>query len=195
MPNHITNRVTVIAEKKRIGGILEAIKNEEYGLGSIDFDKIIPMPEDVCRGDLGLKEREIYGKNNWYDWSIVNRGTKWGSYGYGNFPPYDGGSEIRFLTAWSRPEPVIVKLSQMFPDAQFQHAWADEDIGCNVGEVLYQDGEELEHDIPTAHSKEAYEMSAEIRDLELSEFGLFYDEETGNYEYRDNEELGMGGLN
>ena len=195
MPNHVTNRIIIYAEDNRVQEILEAIKSDEIGLGSIDFDKIIPMPDNIFRGNLGQKEMEQYGENNWYDWSVANRGTKWGAYGYDHFFPYEDGNTIEFLTAWSRPEPVIVKLSQMFPDAQFQHAWADEDIGCNVGEILYQNGEELEYNVPEHHTKEAYEMAAEIHDLELSEFGLFYDEKSGSYEYHEQEETEeMGGM-
>ena len=188
MPNNITNRLNIIADKDRIREILEAVQDDEHGLGSVDFNKIIPMPEDIYRGDLGAEEKALYGEKNWYDWSVQNWGTKWDSYGYEDFPKYESGSEILFMTAWSRPEPVIVKLSEMFPDAQFQHAWADEDIGSNVGEILYQNGEELEIDIPSRHSKEAYEMASDIQGLELSEFGLYYNDEAGNYEYRDPDE-------
>lgn len=128
MPNHITNRLNIIADKERVREILEAIQQDEHGLGSIDFNKIIPMPEEIFRGNLGQKEKELFGENNWYDWSVANWDTKCNSYGYDDFPAYGGGSEMYFLTAWSRPESVIKQLSVMFPDVQLQHAWADEDI-------------------------------------------------------------------
>ncbi len=185
MANHITNRIVIHADDIKVRKILETIKNDKIGLGSIDFDKIIPMPDNIFRGDLGQEEMEQYGENNWYDWSVEHRGTKWNAYGYESFVPYEGGNTIEFLTAWSRPEPVVIKLSQMFPDAQFQHAWADEDIGSNVGEILYQNGEEMEYDVPIPHSKEAYEMAAEIHDIELSDFGLFFDEKSRSYEYKE----------
>ena len=82
MPNHVTNRITIIADKQRTQEILGFIKNDERGLGSIDFNKIIPMPDNIYRGNLGQKEKELYGQNNWYDWSIANWDTKWNSYGY-----------------------------------------------------------------------------------------------------------------
>ncbi len=42
MPNHITNRLTIVSEDNdRIKEILEAVKNDKHGLGSIDFNKLI----------------------------------------------------------------------------------------------------------------------------------------------------------
>ena len=57
-------------------------KLDEYVVGTIDFDKIIPQPEGLYMGDLGEKERQIYKDNNWYDWRHKHWGTKWNSYGY-----------------------------------------------------------------------------------------------------------------
>jgi len=207
MPNHITNRLTIIAGEDRTREILETVKDDEHGPGSIDFEKVIPMPEGIFRGNLGRQEKALYGKNNWYDWSLVNWGTKWNSYGYDDFPKYEDGNEILFMTAWSRPEPVIQRLSEMFPDVRFRHVWADEDIGVNVGEALYQNGEELESHIPANHSKEAFEMASEIQRLNLEEIDYYFNEESGTYEYFDvgagdgsepgedeTEDQGMGGM-
>lgn len=47
MPNHITNRLTVKAEGERLEEILAAIQNDSIGRGSIDFNKLIPMPESL----------------------------------------------------------------------------------------------------------------------------------------------------
>ena len=101
---------------------------------------------------------------------------------------YKGGSEIIFETAWRFPEKIIERLSEMYPDADFQIAWADECIGSNVGEVLYVNSAIIEHDIPTAHRKEAYEMSASIQEINLSEMNYFFNEQSDTYEYQDQEE-------
>ncbi|MDR0884522.1 MAG: hypothetical protein LBN05_07965 [Oscillospiraceae bacterium] len=187
MPNNITNKLNIICDEERRREILEAIKLEKHGLGSIDFEKIIPMPEDIFRGDITFGDFQNRPTDNWYDWSIANWGTKWNSYGYEDFTDYDGGSEIQFHTAWSSPEPVMQRLSEMYPDVQFQHQWADEDIGHNVGEITYEGGEQVAYDVPTGGSKEAYEMAAEILEMPLSEFGLYYSEDTGSYVYHEQE--------
>lgn len=45
MPNHVMNKVQFIGDQKRIDEILEAIKVDDIGIGSLDFNKVIPMPE------------------------------------------------------------------------------------------------------------------------------------------------------
>ena len=54
MPNHVTNRLNLIGEQSRIDELLDKIKNDELGRGTIDFNKIIPMPEalDIESGSV-----------------------------------------------------------------------------------------------------------------------------------------------
>jgi uncharacterized surface anchored protein len=88
MPNHVTNVVTIEGvSEDRLTAILAAIRmNDVEGRRSLDFNKIIPMPDSVYQGNLGEKERRLYGENNWYDWAVKNWGTKWNSYNYDNEP-------------------------------------------------------------------------------------------------------------
>ena len=190
MPNHVTNIVRVYGDPEKVKAMFEDIKDDKIGLGSIDFNKVIPMPEHIFRGNLGMAEREKYGKDNWYDWSIAHWGTKWNSYGYdGAYTPQDfDGEHIEFQTAWSRPESVIAALAAKYPDLSFEHKWADEDFGYNVGHLEYEDGEEMFCDIPPGGSKEALEMAAEIHDVDLADEGYLYNEKTGEYEYHNPDE-------
>ena len=47
MPNHITNILTFEGDSEQVYAMLDKIKSDELGLGSIDFNKIIPMPESL----------------------------------------------------------------------------------------------------------------------------------------------------
>jgi len=68
MPNHIYNVITFDCGHERAQQILEDLKCDGCDLGSIDFNKLIPMPDNVYKGPLGFKEREMYpGDLNWYD--------------------------------------------------------------------------------------------------------------------------------
>ncbi len=252
MPNHITNILTIQADENKVRNILERVKSEEDGLGSIDFNKLIPMPESLnieagSRSNRGLelyrsflqdsaaiayadvqntepspqhsetltallkKYQELtkddpellqlgrkcyeniqnYGCTDWYDWSIKNWGTKWNAYGYKEFPSYqDGDSEIRFLTAWAAPHPILEKLSELYPDVTFSHQWADEDFGHNVGERDYLGGEIVSENIPTGGSAEAYELAADILGIELNsdESGYYLSADESGYFYLDTDE-------
>ena len=47
MPNHVTNNLTFHGDPEAIHRMLEAVKNDEEGFGSIDFNKILPMPREL----------------------------------------------------------------------------------------------------------------------------------------------------
>ena len=90
-----------------------------------------------------------------------------------------------FNTAWSRAIPVIQKLAENFPDIQFEYCWADEDLGVNTGTAEFEDGEIIHDEFFDAQSKEAYELAADLWNIDLSEEGYIFDEEKQTYEYRD----------
>lgn len=54
MPNHVINLISLKGDKNKIAEMLEAIKTDEFGIGSVDFEKVIPMPESL-RIECGSK--------------------------------------------------------------------------------------------------------------------------------------------
>lgn len=192
MPNHITTRIKITGDPEAVKRVLNKIKNDEFGMGTIDFEKIIPMPKNIFKGNLGVRERELYGNNNWYDWSIANWGTKWNAYGFDPNTDYSKEKELKFLTAWSAPHPVIAKLSEMFPSVKLEHEWADEDIGMNCGRHVYYDGERIEEYYPKSEM-DRLEFAASVLDIQLEEAcGLYLnasETEYINIEYDDEYEL------
>lgn len=151
------------------------------GRGTIDFNKIVPMPNYVYKGDLPFKHN--YGKNNWYDWSIENWGTKWNAY---DMDRYLGGNVIRWQTAWSGVVELMKTLSKKFPTVEFDYKWADEDTGHNVGHVTIKAGNILMQNIPKGGSREAYELCFEIKP-EYSK-NYVWNEAKGRYDWIEDEE-------
>ena len=47
MPNWVKNCITLEGDEKRIAEMKEAIKADEIGLGTVDFNKLIPMPKEL----------------------------------------------------------------------------------------------------------------------------------------------------
>lgn len=162
MPNHITNRIEFYGDQDNINKVLDLIKGSEE---CIDFEKIVPMPDNIFRGNIGNAERELYGKNNWYDWSIANWGTKWNAY----YSSLDKANNIiEFDTAWSCPLSVLDALAKLCYeyDVSFSGKWADEDAGNNVG-VFESDCDSDEYwfsyEYITSQSSEAYEIYIELK--------------------------------
>ena len=101
----------------------EKYTNDE---GHFTFEKIVPMPKDIYRGDLGEEERAKYGANNWYDWSCKHWGTKWDA-----CETHTQDRTVEFETAWSCPVPVLRELAKQVGGILV--FFADEDIGSNCG--------------------------------------------------------------
>lgn len=111
------------------------------------------------------RQRELvekYGTTrlDWYGWSVDHWGTKWNAYSIDTAPeiqslldgvdlgsitfPFDGTGLVKFETAWSYPEPVILALSAKFPHDLFHTLYADENTGYNYGYGVYRGGERIE---------------------------------------------------
>ena len=61
-----------------------------------------------------FKEAEEYQKNTygligWYDWKVVNWGTKWDTY-----EVHIEGDEVYFRTAWDFPSPLFEELARKY---------------------------------------------------------------------------------
>ena len=59
MPNHVTSVITLSGDESRIKAMLEAIKNDEVGIGSVDFNKILPMPESLHMTSGSIEDSAI----------------------------------------------------------------------------------------------------------------------------------------
>ena len=109
MPNWTANNVLFVGKRKQLETLKTMLKSNE---NDFDFNNIIPMPKNIFRGNLGREEEEKYGKNNWYDWSIENWGTKWNSVGT-RVELKDGSLYYTFDTAWDCPREIVNALMRM----------------------------------------------------------------------------------
>ena len=82
-----------------------------------------------------------------YDWCLQNWGTKWGicdsekQEEYGWEGKEDKEVMYKFQTAWSPPNPIILRMSKLFPDLEFEMRYFEGGGGfngiyrCKNGEV------------------------------------------------------------
>ena len=132
MPNYCDNYLRIDGPADAVKTVIDFVKSSE---NKFDFNKIVPMPDDIYQGSVGSAERAIYGENNWYDWSCKNWGTKWNSV---DAEIYD--EEIQFLTAWSPCDPVIDALAMLFPSIRFTYTFYECGM-CFCGKRIYENGE------------------------------------------------------
>ena len=202
MPNYVTNIITFGTDdgaKAAFRRMLDTVRVDGKELGSISFEKLLPMPEYVRASMKSGPDHAAHGgqsKNQngaektvfplWYAWSCDHWGSPWDAVDFCPLDPERGDSTMTFSTAWSPVPLVVTELSRWFPDQTITYCWAEnENIGMNVGEMDLKGGAVLSELIPEEESREAYELSADILGLDLADFGLYLTEDETAYEYRE----------
>lgn len=254
MPNYVQHNASLSGSSASLKRLLEAIKDDDEGLGSIDFNKIVPMPESLNvesgsrtslaivwfvseKGTIPTSEiREIpvvkncvnnrfskdwvaevvlncrrgikegwfdsneyyelgrtyvnnynqYGAPTWYEWCTENWGTKWNACDCAwdvpstvsemTEPDAEASCEIRFQTAWSTPTPVMLRLSEMFPDVKIRVEYADEDLGANCGKYELLGGNILE-DVEMDDCDDAFVFACNIWGYDPDEMRADYEDD------------------
>lgn len=171
------------------------------GSGRVDIDGqsydewyFDPDPDNeyltINRVLTGPEYRELqkYPERNWYDWSCANWGTKWNAYDQSITEETTGkvasGVTLQFDTAWASPEPIITTLAKMFPTLSFKLTYADEDLGYNVGEVVYSMGYKVQESYPEGGSNPAYEIALRVKPYAKDYIKMI----DGEYQYVDEDE-------
>lgn len=182
----VHNILNIQGGSAKAAALLDYISDRRYGRGSIDLNKITPMPPWVYRKPTNVALLEKYGEENCSrGWCLRNWGVDQNVLRpEQSAKTYDGGTAIRFETADRDIRGLIRKLSLIFKINFIDYLWASEDIGSNVGAVQYRDGEALIEFIPAAVTRAAVEKSLDILGAKASDFGLIYNPTTGNYEYK-----------
>lgn len=113
MPNWTHNTFRIEASPQKIKELKNKFKSKD---NVFDFNKILPMPEHSddfhAKGNIGEKEKEKFGENNWYDWSAINWGTKWNSVRAEISDETKSSIEYSFDTAWDAPRGVLKALCE-----------------------------------------------------------------------------------
>lgn len=141
MPNWVVNNLNVTG---KIGELKQFKKEHPRFL----FTDVIPYPKVECKDgrivDLEYSTSAT-NKNDGYHWCIDNWGTKWeiGDNGLGeDVQVFPRKLCIDFDTAWSPPEPIIHKLSELYSGLTFSlRYW--EGGGCFKGHLKIKGGIEL----------------------------------------------------
>lgn len=171
MPNWMRTALEVSGNQKLREKFFNAIGQGLESEQPIDFEKIIPPPDNLFRGNIGNDEEKYCKDNNlpnWYDWNRENWGTKWNA-AYGEIrPSKQGDSTVLFFeTAWSLPLPILEKI---------EHMLMNEFLGLNIY------GEFIEEGNAVAGVVLMDKDGADIRELEVDE-SVFSDEEGGELNY------------
>lgn len=68
-------------------------------------------------GRTAFQNEQKYGVSSWYDWRVSHWGSKWNSYQ----SEITEDNTMEFNIAWSNVKPVILALSEKFPDVEMNY--------------------------------------------------------------------------
>ena len=84
----------------------------------------IHRPEILTEARQAMECESVTGYRDWYDWQIHNWGCKWGCCEFAW--QSDDHTAFYMETPWSPPEPIFVKLIELFPTLTFFCRFIDE---------------------------------------------------------------------
>jgi hypothetical protein len=137
MANISSNTLSIKGSYEEVDEVLSFIASvdEEGGSTPFDFNKVIPMPDDIDKGP-GDCETNLSNPKYWTNWCTANWGTKWNACD----AELKAHGLITFNTAWAPPIPVIRELSKRFPKVVFSiEYWTENDV-TRYDVEDYQDG-------------------------------------------------------
>jgi hypothetical protein len=101
--------------KKRKSRSLKGDPYYKFAQDRRDSSMEASIAQNFAKGGLGADEQKLFGKNNWYDWSIENWGTKWEISSDGDTAELENGMlTMMFRSAWSPPVQAISKIKLPF---------------------------------------------------------------------------------
>jgi hypothetical protein len=115
-------------------------RKDEGKLEKWELEQGRPMGLGITQDTYNTLMKE-YGVSNWYDWSVLNWGTKWDCYDVREWIIAVADTEmtatIYYETAWSPATQVWLTVSQQYPTLTFFHEYADEGGGFLGDETIH----------------------------------------------------------
>lgn len=119
----------------------------------------IKKPDDLESYFTVANSENMHKEGNWYNWNVLNWGTKWEACNPEIIEHEHDLVLYRFDTAWSPPLPAIKALSEQFPSAKITIEYQEE--GGWGGVYTFRGGEVVmssEYDAPPYEEDEDEEM-------------------------------------
>ena len=148
MPNWCYNDMAVTGSSKEINKLENFL---DRGNTPFDFNLFIPYPENFAILDAQRAELEDQGipwsqlpkdgfNSGGYEWCLKNWGTKWNASNCEKERTSDTTMSFWFETANSAPDPVIKRMSELFPSLTFELNYEVEGYGYRHS-LTYKAGE------------------------------------------------------
>lgn len=141
---YVTDKLTIPLDQTNLRELIHRSFNDDWATEvisrlrkSVEERDTEYLDELYTKGKQYMYNHEHYGCYTWYHWCCRYWGTKWNA--CEAYWSLEAGI-LEFQTAWSAPFPIVEAIAAKYPELEFTHRWADEDIGSNCGEMWYSEG-------------------------------------------------------
>jgi len=143
---------------------LKSVENPKDGGDFIiaSGDTSLEATEEAKRiSDEKRKLKEKYGVSSWYEWSVINWGTKWDAHEVEIVKNNDEELIYKFYTAWCPPYEWLITASEKFSKLKFKVEYFDECVSFE-GYATIENGnisdncKKLDFDEESQETKEAH---------------------------------------
>ena len=156
MPNWVDNNVVIMGPREDLYHLLEVANSlaaDENTSTLFSLEKLRPMPVELVGTNAPADNP------NWYNWCMMNWGTKWDIEVTSIDKTQDNSVSFGFLSAWSPPLEAFQYASKQFPSLEISIRYAEPGMGF-AGSAYYAGGK-LKH-------SEEYEMTTEMVDYYIN---------------------------
>ena len=142
MPNWVHNRLRGVGKPEEVRGFVTAAESLDTDEPSgerwvLDFERHVGTPEQVLPGLNAATRsptRSPSRDDSWFHWRRENWGTKWNAmWPSRTGEPGAGEVSYRFATAWTPPEPWLLRVSLLHPDLTFELESVEEFLQASDG--------------------------------------------------------------
>lgn len=158
MPNWCENDLFIVGKKAEIETLLwDYCKSNSGGIRCLDFDKVIPYPQEFKDLDDAAEKWKEEHDGKWIgapkdgfnsggcEWCIGNWGTKWNADPVSAEWKSNRTFKMSFCTAWSPPTSVILAISKKYSTLKLTLYYYERGMGyrgkliCKNGEIVTDD--------------------------------------------------------
>jgi hypothetical protein len=136
---------------------LDVNLKKTINIGSMSWKETL-LKADLDKIELMVKAHREHGFFYWYPVQTKRWGTKWNAYNQKKTSE----NSIMFDTAWSSSEKVIDVLAGDFPELKLTLLYADEDLGFNTGEIVWEPYGPKSANRPEGGSSDAFRLFKKV---------------------------------
>ena len=178
MADIVYNYLCIRGPEESINKFYDAVcyEDEEEQRIVIDFEKILPIPDNVSEEVKNDVLKTHYKAPDWYVWRKNNYGTKTTKAPLVVNENNDGELLLSFDTEWAAPNMWLYNIAPQFPELKFKNAWICHGNDAGEYRIKTEDGEIVDEEV----CLDEHDWKLKYDEIYIEE----YEQITGGWDYK-----------